>query len=119
MTAPNIFKPRNDWNVITLRCKKLPETIPQKVRRIIREVTGVDPYIKQRTRKREFVQSRQLFCYFVKNYTKLSLVSIGSLLGGQDHCTVMYAIECVEKFKATEIFYGKIVQQIDDKINLK
>jgi hypothetical protein len=118
MTAPNIFKPRNDWNVISFRCKKLPLGIIARIRLIIKEVTGFDPYIKIRSRKGEFVRSRQFFCYFVKNHTNLNLTAIGNLIGGKDHSTVIHAIKCVNKFKEHETDYKIYYNMIEEKINL-
>jgi hypothetical protein len=116
MIAPNIFKPRNDWNITTLRCRKLPLTMTHRIRTSIKDVTGFDPFCKTRSRKAEFVQARQLFCYFAKQHTDLSLSVIGSFLGNQDHCTVIHAIKCVEKFQDIEVHYKRIVELIEEKI---
>jgi len=43
-----------------------------------------------RTRKREYVQARQEFHYFLKELTAFSLVKIGELVGDKDHATVMH-----------------------------
>jgi hypothetical protein len=46
-------------------------------------------------RKREYVTMRQVSMALAKEYTKLSLVSIGSRHGGRDHATTLHAIKTV------------------------
>ena len=54
--------------------------------------------LKSKTRKREIVQSRQVAMYFAKIYTKNSLASIGSQIGGKDHATVLHACKTVKEW---------------------
>lgn len=54
------------------------------------------------SRKREIVQARQITMYLVRNFTKLSLASIGSRMGGKNHATVLHACNLVEDLVATD-----------------
>ena len=57
---------------------------------------GIMPVmLNLKTRKREIVQARQRCMYFAKEYTKLSLETIGSEIGGKDHVTVLHACKTV------------------------
>lgn len=47
-------------------------------------------------RERELVRRRQACMWVMYHHTKLSLPSIGRLLGGKDHTTVMHGIHKVE-----------------------
>lgn len=69
--------------------------------------TGV-PLIsmKQKTRKREIVESRQIAMWMLKRYTKLSLEAIGSYFENEnehifDHSTVLHACKTVNDLKET------------------
>lgn len=65
--------------------------------------------IKKSIRKRPIVEARYLFFYFCKNYTNLSLATIGSYVESGDHATVRHALKVVENLKSTNaVFLGKL-----------
>jgi len=49
--------------------------------------------LAKKGRKREVVHVRKVCMYLLRNHTRLSLESIGKLFGGQDHTTVIYAVD--------------------------
>lgn len=51
-------------------------------------------------RKSKFVWARQVLMYLLRQDIKLPLESIGNLVGGRDHSTVLYGIEKVGKLSA-------------------
>lgn len=51
-----------------------------------------------RSRKREVVMARQIFCYFARNYLTMKLTAIGEFLGGKDHTTIIHGIMKVKEF---------------------
>lgn len=69
--------------------------------------------VKGKRRKREFVIPRQVAMYLMKEITDMPYMSIGELLGGRDHTTVMHG---VEKIQGEIAETGKITQDI---INVK
>jgi len=69
--------------------------------------------VKGKKRKREFVIPRQVAMYLMKEITDMPYMSIGELLGGRDHTTVMYG---VEKIQGEIAETGKITQDI---VNVK
>lgn len=59
---------------------------------IVRQVYGIDQiYVRSKSRKREHVLPRQLFCWLACRHTDLSLKSIGKELEGRDHTTVIHS----------------------------
>jgi chromosomal replication initiation ATPase DnaA len=44
-------------------------------------------------RYRNLVIARQLYCYFVKKFTQLTLREIGKHIGDRDHTTVIHSID--------------------------
>ena len=52
--------------------------------------------IKGRSRKVECVTARQIVMYLLRKHHQIGLVTIGLVLGGRDHSTVIHGIECVE-----------------------
>lgn len=74
--------------------------------------------LKEKTRKREVVQARQIAMYFAKHYTKSSLKTIGLHFGGRDHSTVIHALHTVDDLMATDKEFRRYVEDIKKKIQL-
>jgi chromosomal replication initiation ATPase DnaA len=52
----------------------------RKIKAVVKEITGLNfSNYNTKTRSKEIVFARQLFCYLIKNNTNLSLTSIGNL----------------------------------------
>lgn len=75
--------------------------------------------LKDKTRKKEIVIARQLAMYFSKDYTKLSLKSIGDHFGGRDHSTVIHAVQTVSDLCETDANFKKSVDDLRKKLKLK
>lgn len=72
--------------------------------------------LKEKTRKREVVQARQISMYFSKQYTKFSLKTIGLHFGGRDHSTVIHALNTVKDLMTIDRDFRKYVDDIQQKI---
>ena len=48
--------------------------------------------IVSRSRKKEIVNARFIFCSIMKDHYNYSLVYIGELIGGRDHTSIIHAI---------------------------
>lgn len=75
--------------------------------------------LKSKTRKREVVQSRQVAMYFAKTYTKNSLASIGSQIGGKDHATVLHACKTVNNLMETDKCFRRSIQEIEKRFKVQ
>lgn len=71
-----------------------------------------------KTRKREIVQARQIAMFFSKNMTKSSLSTIGSLIGGKDHATVLHACKAVNNLIDTDKRFKSQIEDIERKLKL-
>ncbi|MCB0507663.1 MAG: chromosomal replication initiator protein DnaA [Chitinophagales bacterium] len=74
--------------------------------------------LKEPTRKRQFVQARQLSMYFAKEYTKSSLKSIGQQFGGRDHSTVIHSCQAVRNLIDTDEEFRDSVDELKKRIEL-
>ena len=54
--------------------------------------------------------------YFAKKYTQCSLKTIGSLIGGRDHSTVVYAINNIENLMKTHKDIKRVINCLKDEI---
>lgn len=74
--------------------------------------------LKEPTRKRQFVQARQLSMYFAKEFTKASLKSIGQQFGGRDHSTVIHSCQAVKNLVDTDEDFKDSVDELRKRIEL-
>lgn len=70
------------------------------------------------TRKRSVVLARQLSMYLAKNYTSVSLKTIGSNFGGKDHSTVIYSIKAVQDLMDTDTLFKDTVIHLEKQVQL-
>ena len=75
--------------------------------------------MKDKTRKREIVVARQVSMYLAKEYTNMSLKSIGSHFGGRDHSTVIHAIQSINNLMETDKKFNATMQEVFKKLKLK
>ena len=74
--------------------------------------------LKEKTRKRNIVQARQLSMYLAKTYTKNSLKVIGKHFGGRDHSTVIHSCQMVQNLMDTDGEFKDSVKDLEKKIQL-
>lgn len=68
--------------------------------------------LKAKRRTREISNARQIAMYICKQLTNLSLSEIGSLFGGKDHATVIYACKQVEEKRQRDETLNKTIENI-------
>ncbi|MBP3251164.1 MAG: chromosomal replication initiator protein DnaA [Prevotella sp.] len=62
-----------------------------------------------KSRKRDYVQVRQVSMYLAQKYTKMPASRIGQLIGGRDHSTVLHSCSAVEqRLKVDKAFYEEL-----------
>ena len=88
------------------------EITPEKI------LNTVCAYFKQKKddllgkgKKADLVKARQICAYLLCEMLSLPLVSVGNILGGRDHTTIMYARDKMEKMITLN---DKIAKEIDD-----
>ena len=73
---------------------------PMAMCRVIGWALGLtEEEMVSKSRTQAIVVYRQLCCYFLRQYyASMSLKSIGKLIGGYDHSTIMFSIARVKQF---------------------
>ena len=66
-------------------------------------------------KKADLAKARQICAYLLCDMLSLPLVSVGNILGGRDHTTIMYARDKMEKLASLN---DKIAKEIDDIKNI-
>ncbi|MCR4584030.1 MAG: chromosomal replication initiator protein DnaA [Prevotella sp.] len=75
--------------------------------------------ISGKSRKRDYVQVRQISMYLAQKYTKMPASRIGQLIGGRDHSTVIHSCNTVEqRLKIDKAFQAEL-SSIENSFRLK
>ena len=68
--------------------------------------------LKCRSRLMEYVKARYIIMYFCKQYTNLSLSTIGRIFN-KDHCTVMFGVQQVAIQMEVNKDYRVMIERLD------
>jgi len=89
------------------------------IQKVVCDYFNLSPDLLQsKTRKREIVQARQIAMYFSKTLTKSSLASIGAMIGGKDHATVLHACKTVNNLMDTDKRFKTQIDTIEKKLKV-
>lgn len=94
------------------------EITPQLIIEVVSEHFGITvDQIMSKSRSSDVAKPRQIAMYLCKNMTDHPLDSIGQLLGGRDHSTVIHGIKKVTDEISSDQTFAKTVETIRKKIN--
>ena len=96
--------------------KKLTDKpIYEKIRRVVKEIHGVDPFESNGCRNGELVQARQFFIAMMVRHSRMKYETIGSLIG-KDHSTVSNTMKAIKNLRETDKYYDQMFKEIDTEI---
>ena len=85
----------------------------EDVQRIVSGHFGLDErLLRDKTRKREIVNARQIAMHYAKALTPHSLKDIGQKFGGRDHSTVIHALRSVDDQMDTDPRFRQTMDEI-------
>lgn len=97
---------------------KPKEITPQLIMDVVCEHFHIEPdQIISKSRSSEIAKPRQIAMYLCKNMTDASLESIGSILGGRDHSTIIHGIKKIEDEVSENETTANLIHTIKKKIN--
>ncbi len=97
---------------------KPKEITPQLIIEVVSEHFGITvDQIMSKSRSSDVAKPRQIAMYLCKSMTDHPLDSIGQLLGGRDHSTVIHGIKKVTDEISSDKNFGQTVETIRKKIN--
>ena len=67
---------------------------------------------------RTVVRARQVGMYLARQLTPLSLTQIGTLFGGRDHTTVLYALKRIEEILGTDNGLRSDIETIRSRLSV-
>ncbi|MCI8300075.1 MAG: chromosomal replication initiator protein DnaA [Lachnospiraceae bacterium] len=97
---------------------KPKEITPQLVIEIVAEHFNISTdQMISKTRSNDIAKPRQIAMYLCKNMTSTPLDTIGALLGGRDHSTIIYGIRKVTNEYDQDENFHYLIETIKKKIN--
>jgi chromosomal replication initiator protein len=96
-----------------------PLTIDDILDTVCRHYNVTQQNVFGKSRKRVFVQARQISMYLAQKFTKMPTSRIGQLIGGRDHSTVLHSCSAVEqRLKVDKVFVSELAS-IENSFKLK
>ena len=96
-----------------------PLTIDDILEKVCKHYNVAQQHVFSKSRKRDYVQVRQVSMYLAQKYTKMPAGRIGQLIGNRDHSTVIHSCNTIEKrLKVDKAFYAEI-SSIENSFKLK
>jgi chromosomal replication initiator protein len=91
----------------------------KKIIEIVSDFYNVQPEdLLKQSRKKEYVNPRQIAMYIIRKELETSLPSIGEFFGGRDHTTVIHAIDKIERTMKDKQSLKQEIDLIRDRIYL-
>ncbi len=91
----------------------------EQIQNYVCDYFGIDTNkVREKTRKQEIVEARQIAMFLSKKFTKSSLKTIGLHFGGRDHSTVIHAISTVEERISTSAKHKRMVEELHQRIEV-
>jgi chromosomal replication initiation ATPase DnaA len=115
--ASNIFKSRNDWNVIAMQCNdhNSKGKSPYVVARIIENVTGFNPLHNVKRKFEGYVRARQIFAEILCRHSLLTYFEIGTWIG-KNHSTICTSRAAVQNEIDTSDKFKETFDRINNKV---
>ena len=96
-----------------------PLTVDDILEKVCNHFGVSQQHVFSRSRKRDYVQVRQISMYLAQKYTKMPASRIGQLIGGRDHSTVIHSCSAIEqRLKVDKAFMAEL-SSIENSFKLK
>ena len=89
-----------------------PLTIDDILEKVCQHFGVSQQHVISKSRKRDYVQVRQVSMYLAQKYTKMPASRIGQLIGGRDHSTVIHSCSTIEQRLKVDKAFSTIEQRL-------
>ena len=96
-----------------------PLTIDDILEKVCNHYGVSQQNVFSKSRKRDYVQVRQISMYLAQKHTKMPASRIGKLIAGRDHSTVIHSCEKVVERMKTDASFSDEIQKIENAFKLK
>lgn len=103
----------------TVKVDNRPLTLDDIIQQVCKHYGVSESDVLGRSRKREYVNARQVIIYLAQKHTKMPANRIGKLIGGRDHSTVIHSCEQVDNHLKTDKSFAEDIASIERSFKLK
>ena len=96
-----------------------PLTIDDILEKVCQHFGVSQQHVIGKSRKRDYVQVRQVSMYLAQKYTKMPASRIGQLIGGRDHSTVIHSCSAIEQRLKLDKAFVEELNSIEHSFKLK
>ena len=96
-----------------------PLTIDDILEKVCGHFRVEQRHVFSKSRKREYVQARQVSMYLAQKNTKMPAGRIGQLIGNRDHSTVIHSCNTIEKRLKIDKAFSAELSSIENSFKLK
>ena len=96
-----------------------PLTIDDILEKVCQHYNVSPQHVFSKSRKRDYVQVRQISMYLAQKYTKMPASRIGQLIGNRDHSTVLHSCNAVEQRLKIDKEFSAELSSIENSFKLK
>lgn len=96
-----------------------PLTIDDILEKVCQHFGVSQQHVLSKSRKRDYVQVRQVSMYLAQKYTKMPASRIGQLIGGRDHSTVIHSCSTIEQRLKVDKAFVEELNSIEHSFKLK
>ena len=96
-----------------------PLTIDDILEKVCQHFGVSQQHVISKSRKRDYVQVRQVSMYLAQTYTKMPASRIGQLIGGRDHSTVIHSCSTIEQRLKVDKAFVEELNSIEHSFKLK
>ena len=96
-----------------------PLTIDDILEKVCQHFGVTQQQVVSKSRKRDYVQVRQVSMYLAQKYTKMPASRIGQLIGGRDHSTVIHSCSAIEQRLKLDKAFVEELNSIEHSFKLK
>ena len=96
-----------------------PLTIDDILEKVCQHYNVAQQHVFSKSRKRDYVQVRQVSMYLAQKYTKMPASRIGQLIGNRDHSTVIHSCNTIEQRLKVDKAFSAELSSIENSFKLK
>ena len=96
-----------------------PLTIDDIVEKVCKHYNVPQQHVFSKSRKRDYVQVRQVSMYLAQKDTKMPAGRIGQLIGNRDHSTVIHSCNTIEQRLKVDKAFSAELSSIENSFKLK
>ena len=96
-----------------------PLTVDDILEKVCAHFSVTTQNVFSRSRKRDYVLTRQVSMYFAQKYTKMPASRIGQLIGNRDHSTVIHSCSTIEQRLKVDKAFAEEIGSIENSLRIK